>query len=301
MSERKPGDSNYNTRRYLDSLMIETRYIDSVSASTAFTLFGERFETPIMTSPLSHLDTFARPGGMRDLAQGAKDAGAVMWMGMAELSEVEACADTGARIIEIIKPYADRDEIYKRIEQAQKLNLLAVGLDIDFVYDKDGEAKNFHGNPLREVTSSELKELAEYAAASHLPFIVKGVLSTTDAIKASEAGVSGMVVSHHGYSMEFAVPPLFMLPMLVHHPDLAGQTYFVDCEIQTGMDAYKAMALGAKGVCIGRPLMAAIRENGAEGVTNYLREATKQLKKAMIGTGCATLADISEEVIYQVL
>ena len=67
------------------------------------------------------------------------------------------------------------------------------------------------------------------------------------------------------------------------------------------MDAYKAMALGAKGVCIGRPLMAAIRENGAEGVTNYLREATKQLKKAMIGTGCATLADISEEVIYQVL
>ena len=296
---RKPGDSNRITREYLDSLLIETRYIGSTEASTKFRLFGETFSTPVMTAALSHLDTFARPGGMREMAEGAKLADAVMWMGMAETEEVEKCAQTGARIVEVIKPYADREEIYKRIEQAQKLKLLAVGVDVDFVYDADGEPKNFHGWPLKEFTEAELKEIADYAKASGLPFIVKGVLSTRDAYSAVQAGADGLVVSHHGNSVEFAVPPLYMLPMLVCEEPLKKAKYFVDCEIQTGMDAYKALALGASGVSVGRPLMAAIRENGAQGAAELLQKMTKQLKKAMLATGCRTLDDISDRVLYQ--
>ena len=298
-TKSKPGDSNRITREYLDSLLIETRYIGSTEASTEFRLFGESFSTPIMTAALSHLDTFARPGGMKELAAGAKMANAVMWMGMAEPEEVEDCASTGARIVEIIKPYADREQIYKRIEQAQKLKLLAVGVDIDFVYNADGEAKLFHGNQLGEFTEEELKEIADYAKASGLPFIVKGILSTRDAYRAIQAGAGGLVVSHHGNSVEYAVPPLFMLPMLVCEEPLQKALYFVDCEIQTGMDAYKALALGASGVSIGRPLMAAIRENGAQGVSDYLNRATGQLKKAMLATGCRTLSEINGSVLYQ--
>lgn len=293
---RKPGDSNRITREYLDSLLLETRYLDSVSASTEFSLFGERFSMPIMTGALSHLNTFARPGGMVDLAQGAKDAGAVMWMGMAEEEEVEACASTGARIVEIIKPYRDRDHICRMMEQAEKLGLLAVGVDIDFVYDAAGEPKNFHGYPLQELTAEELKDLVK---SSKLPFVVKGVLSTGDAKKALDAGVSGMVVSHHGYSLEYAVPPLFMLP-LIAEASKGAVPIFADCEIQTGMDAYKAIALGASGVSIGRPLMNAIRENGAAGVTDYLKQAAAQLKKAMISTGCAELSQIERSVLYRI-
>ena len=297
-TREKTGDSNRITREYLDSLLLETRYIGSTGSSTEFTLFGRRFETPVMTSALSHLDHFVHPGAMAELARGAKDAGAVMWMGMAETEEVAACAATGADIVEIIKPYADRDQIYKRIEQAQKLGLLAVGIDIDFVYDAAGEPKNFHGHPLREVTEAELTELASYAKASGLPFIVKGILSRQDAAAALRAGADGLVVSHHGYSLEYAVPPLFMLPILTCEESLKS-VYFVDCEIRTGMDAYKAIALGASGVCVGRPLMQAIRENGAAGVTEYLKKATAELKKAMAATGCRTLAKIDDSVIYR--
>ena len=73
---------------------------------------------------------------------------------------------------------------------------------------------------------------------------------------------------------------------------------FVDCEIQTGMDAFKALALGASGVCIGRPLMTAIRNGGADGIRDYLLTAANGLKKAMAFTGCSTLKSIDPSIIH---
>ena len=75
---------------------------------------------------------------------------------------------------------------------------------------------------------------------------------------------------------------------------------FVDCEIKTGMDAFKALALGAKGVCIGRPLMTAIKQGGADGVRDYLLKAKGELKKAMAFTGCADLSKMDPTVIHRV-
>lgn len=295
-SIERPGDSNHITRRYLDSILLETRYLDSMSASTSYTLFGETFDMPIMTAALSHLNTFARPGGMTDLAKGAKNAGTVMWMGMTEAEEAAACHKTGARIIEIIKPYRDRNLIYEKIHQAEEMGFLAVGVDIDFVYDSVGNPKNFHMYPLQELTCGELQDLIRY---SRLPFIVKGILSVQDAKKALQAGVSGMVISHHGGSMEYAIPPLAILPQIAE--TVQGEVpLFVDCEIRSGMDAFKALALGASGVCIGRHLMEAIKEDGAEGVRSYLTLARGQLKKAMTVTGCQTLDEIEGSILHRI-
>ena len=73
---------------------------------------------------------------------------------------------------------------------------------------------------------------------------------------------------------------------------------FVDCEIRTGMDALKAMALGAKAVCIGRPLMTEIKKNGADGVAAYLAKANDELKKAMAFTGCKNLSEIEPGIVH---
>jgi 3-dehydroquinate synthase class II len=63
--------------------------------------------------------------------------------------------------------------------------------------------------------------------------------------------------------------------------------------------AYKALALGASGVCIGRPLMTAIRQDPEHGVRDYLKSAHAELRKAMAFTGCATLADMDPTVIHR--
>lgn len=286
------GNSNRISREYIDSLRIETRYMDSTNPTLDFELYGERFASPIMTAALSHLDHFMFPGAAEALAQGAKAANAVLWYGMAEDEEIERLAATGARMIEIIKPYKDRGVIRRKIEQAEKLGLLAVGVDIDHPFGEDGSNDIVDGI---EMVALRTAELAELCAGTKLPLIVKGVLSARDAERCLVAGAAGLVLSHHNNRIEYAVPPLAMLPEI---KALAGDTpLFVDCEIRTGMDAFKSLALGAKGVCIGRPLMTAIKQNGADGVRDYLLKANAELGKAMAYTGCTDLGKMDPTVI----
>ncbi|MGX8705711.1 MAG: alpha-hydroxy acid oxidase [bacterium] len=286
------GNSNRIAREYIDSLRIETRYMDSTNPDTTFTLYGETFATPIMTAALSHLDHFMFPGASLALAEGARDANAVLWYGMADESEIEALAGTGARLIEIIKPYTDRDKITAKVRHAEKLGLLAVGIDIDHPFNSEGGPDEVDGEIMRAMTTAEL---AEICAATKLPVIAKGVLSRRDAERCLAAGVRGIVLSHHNNRIEYAIPPLAILPEIAA---IAGDVpLFVDCEIRTGMDAFKALALGAKGVCIGRPLMTAIKQGGAAAVTEYLKKANDELAKAMAYTGCTDLGKMDATVI----
>ena len=289
------GNSNRIARAYIDSLRIETRYMDSTIPDLTFSLYGQTFASPIMTAALSHLDHFMFPGAADALAQGAAAAKAALWYGMAEDEEVERLHGAGAGMIEIIKPYADRDLIYQKIEHAEALGLLAVGIDIDHPFSEDGGPDNVDGQEMQAMTTPELAAIVK---AAKLPLIVKGVLSPRDAERCLVAGARGLVLSHHNNRIEYAVPPLALLPEIA---EMAGDVpLFVDCEIQTGMDAFKALCLGAKGVCIGRPLMTAIKQGGADGVRDYLLKANAQLAKAMAYTGCRDLAHMDASIIRRV-
>lgn len=288
------GNSNNITRNYLDSLLIETRFIDSTNPKLDFELFGKHFASPIMTAALSHLDHFMFPGASDALAKGAKDANAVLWYGMAEDEEIDRLASSGAGMIEIIKPYSDRRLIYSKIRHAEEKGLLAVGIDIDHPFGEDGSPDVVDGY---QMTAIRTEELTEICAGTKLPVIVKGVLSLSDTQKCLKAGVSGIVLSHHNNRIEFAVPPLMMLPEILKVID-GSIPVFVDDEIRTGLDAFKALALGAAGVCIGRPLMTAIKEDSENGVCAYLQKANAELAKAMAYTGCTDLSKMDPTVIH---
>lgn len=290
------SNSNSITRDYLDSLLIETRYVDSDRPDPTFTLYGETFRTPIMTAALSHLDHFMFEGAHDAYVRGAAEAGAVLWIGMEEDdAKIEACAKAGTKVIEIIKPYADRSRITEKIRRAERLGHLAVGVDIDHPFAENGDYDEVDGIPMRPMTTDDL---ADMVTSTSLPVIVKGVLSIHDARRALAAGCRGIVLSHHNNRIGYAVPPLMALPAI--RDFIKGRMpIFVDDEIATGMDAYKALALGATAVCIGRPLMTAIKDNGAEGVTAYLNRATDELKKAMAYTGVKNLSEMDPSVIYR--
>ncbi|MBQ7359051.1 MAG: alpha-hydroxy-acid oxidizing protein [Lachnospiraceae bacterium] len=286
------GDSNQITRDYFDSLLLETRYIDAILPNTEYKLFGETFATPIMTAALSHLHNIC-DNAMVEIAKGAKDAGAVHWVGMGEPEELEAILATGAQTIKIIKPYADNEEILYRIKHAVNHGAFAVGMDIDHAFTGNGRYDCIHGLHMRPKTQTEL---ASFVQAADAPFIIKGVLSVSDALKCAEIGVAGIVVSHHHSIMPYSIPPLQVLPDIV---DAVGDQMeiFVDCGIESGIDAFKAMALGARAVCVGRDLMGPL-EGGAAGVTNRILELTGELKSTMARTGMRSLDDMEPSVIW---
>lgn len=157
-----PKSSAKITRDYIDSLLIEPRYLDAAMPNTDMQLFGKTFATPIMTGALSHLDQVC-PNGMTELARGAAQAGAVMWVGTGSQEELEALAATGASVVKIIKPYADVGLLKARIDHAKSCGVLAVGIDIDHAFNRKAAFDSDDGIPLAPLSSKVLEELVAYA------------------------------------------------------------------------------------------------------------------------------------------
>lgn len=288
-----PSNPDTITRDYFDSLLLETRYIDSVLPSTKMTLWGETFDTPVMTAALSHLHNTAQDG-MSVYAEGAAKAGAVHWVGMGEDEELERVVATGARSIKIIKPHADNKEVFRKIEHAVAQGCFAVGMDTDHAFNSNGGYDDVFGLPMKPKSTAELKEFVQ---AAGVPFIVKGVLSPKDAEKCAEAGCAGLVVSHHHGMVQYSVPPLMVMQDIISAagPDVQ---VFIDCGIASGMDVYKCLALGAKAVSVGRHLMPLLK-NGPEAVAQRIKEMTAELAGIMARTGVATLEDMDPTVIHR--
>ena len=287
------SNSDKITRDYFDSLLIETRYLDACIPSTQMMLFGETFRTPIMTAALSHLHNTTQDG-MTVYAQAAALSGAVHWVGMGSESELEEIVATGAKTIKIIKPHADNQVVLRKIDHAVKVGCIAVGMDIDHAFNSEGGYDNVFGLPMK---AKSTEELTEFVQAAGVPFIVKGVLSPRDAEKCLKAVCAGIVVSHHHGIIQYAVPPLMVLRDIVSATG-GSVPVFVDCGIESGMDAYKCLALGAKAVSVGRHLMPLLKE-GAEAVARRIDEMTTELAGVMARTSVSSLDKMDPTVIHR--
>lgn len=292
MEATQKKDSNQITREYFDRLLLEMRHIDNVMPDTEVKLLGERFSMPIATAALSHLNGTTE-NGMAKMAEGAALAGALCFSGMGEREELADMCRTGAKVIKIIKPHADNATVFEKIRQAEEDGAFGVGMDIDHAFNGQGDYDVVVGLPMKPKSSEELRSFIQ---ATKLPFIIKGVLSVTDAMKALELGAAGIIVSHHHGIMDYAVPPLMVLPEIAKV--INGRIpIFVDCCIESGMDVFKALALGADAVCVGRAIMGPLKDNGAEGVRDIFLRMQKELKGVMARTGFGKISAIEGSVI----
>lgn len=114
----------------------------------------------------------------------------VHWVGMGGETELEEIVATGARTIKIVKPHADNQMVFSKIEHAVKVGCMAVGMDIDHAFNSGGGYDNVFGLPMKAKTT---EELAEFVQAAGVPFVVKGVLSPHDAERCLKAGCAGIV------------------------------------------------------------------------------------------------------------
>ncbi|HLG76530.1 MAG TPA: alpha-hydroxy acid oxidase [Ktedonobacteraceae bacterium] len=130
-----------------------------------------------------------------------------------------------------------------------------------------------------------------------LPIVLKGVLTAEDAQIALEHGVDGLIVSNHGgRQLDGALAGIEALPEVVEA--VAGRCeVYVDSGIRRGTDVLKALALGARAVLIGRPVLWGLAVNGAEGVSHVLELLRAELELAMMLSGRPTLASIDRSLV----
>lgn len=293
----KADDANVINRRYLDSLLVEMRVIDSVKPCLTTRIFGREFSSPIMMPAFSHLNKVGKNGRkpMEEYALAAKKLGLLNWVGMEPDEEYAGIAAVDTPTVRIIKPFADHDIILEQIDFAVKHGAIAVGVDIDHIANKDGGYDVVDGHPLGPVMLADLKD---YVKAARVPFVAKGVLSVNDALKARDAGCRAVLVSHHHGRIPFGISPTAVLPQIKDALQGSGMMIFCDCGIDTGYDAYKALALGADAVAVGRGILAPLLKEGTEGVVRKIRQMNEQLSELMLYTGIKDTDSFDSSIIH---
>ena len=193
-------------------------------------------------------------------------------------------------IVPTIKPW-QKDEMKKRIEMIKLSGCSVCCSDIDAA----GLVSLKTGTPAVEFKDTEgLKEIVE---AAQMPVIFKGIMTVDAAKKAMEAGAAGIVVSNHGGRV--LQDSLSTIEVLEEIADAVGDhmKVFVDGGFRSGSDVFKALALGADGVLIGRPFSIAAIGNHADGVRTYLHQIQNELKETMMMCGCRSISDIKKACV----
>ncbi|NLJ58409.1 MAG: alpha-hydroxy-acid oxidizing protein, partial [Tissierellia bacterium] len=206
------------------------------------------------------------------------------------LDTLPAIKEVNGLAVPTIKPW-ENDKVIEKIRMIEKINAMAFAMDID-----SAGLINLAlaGKP---VSSKSVEELREVSQATKIPFIVKGVMTVKGAKKALEAGAYGIVVSSHGGRVLADAPAT--CAMLPEIKEAVGDKIkiFVDGGIRSGADVFKAIALGADAVLIGRPYVIAAFGGGAEGVELYTEKIGSELRETMIMTGCKEISDITRDKI----
>ena len=296
MDYTRLSDANVITQKYMDSLLIEARYIDSVVADMDIEFLGDTFSMPVMTPAFSHLGNYAgrENNGLEEYSLAAKECNILNFCGMMENDQFKRIADTGAKTIRIVKPYADNGKVKDQMQYAESVGAFGVGIDIDHIFGNEG-----YDIVVGENMSFQTADmLRSYAEMVKIPFVIKGVLSVSDAVKCAEIGAKAIIVSHHHGRIPYAVPPMMVLPEI--RKALAGRDVkiIVDCGIASGADVFKALALGADAAAVGRSMLPSLEKDGVKGVCSFIKRVGDELRYLMSCTGYTKVSDIDDSVIH---
>ena len=265
----------------------------------SFSMFGHVFKAPVFIAPLGAVnmhygDKYNDIAYNNLLVPACAEYGIAAFTGdgvdpavMVNAADtMETCGGMG---IPTIKPW-NREFVFEKLDYLKsKKDIFAVAMDIDGAGLPFLKAMNPNAG---SKSVAELREIIDYAGK---PFIVKGIMTPAGARKAVEAGASGIVVSNHGGRVQGGVPSTAeVLPAIAEA--VKGQlTILVDGGIRSGVDIFRALALGADGVLIGRPVVPFIYAAGAEGLTFYLDKLLGELSSTMTMCGTPALGDIGRD------
>ena len=191
-------------------------------------------------------------------------------------------------LVWIGEPLKDRERLLRLMHEADKAGCCAVGLCAD---DFMGVKIKDRLLPLSNASLS-VEMVKRIREQTSLPLVLKGIMAVEDALLAMEAGVDAVVVSNHGGRvLDCCQASIEVLPEIVKA--VAGRIeVFVDGGFRRGTDVLKALALGASGVLVGRPICWGLAAAGAEGVAHVIEMMTSELIRAMMLTNIPDVSNV---------
>jgi lactate oxidase len=294
-------------------ITITPRYLTGhTDTDTKITLLGATISMPVIVSVMGG-HGLAHATAEAGTAQGAHAAGTLFTAGSQSTLSMEqiAQATPGPKWFQIYMP-EDPGKAKELLQRAKAAGYRAVVLTIDSVGGAETQAGrrttfpaipigNFPGetSDARPAFKSDMgwDDVAFIQKTSGLPVILKGVLSPEMATLAVEHGCGGIQVSNHGgRSLDDVPATITALPRIAEA--VHGRIpIVVDGGIRRGQDVFKALALGANAVGLGRPILYSLALGGWMAVQQTLEQINGELQAAMRHTGLRSVAEISKKSI----
>lgn len=264
-------------------------------------LFGKTFRYPFFAGPvgavtLHYSDKYNDVTYNDTLVAACAEAGIAAFTGDGVNAEVMKAATAAIKAnngigVPTIKPW-NLDIVREKLALASDSDAFAVAMDVD------AAGLPFLKGLTPRAGSKSVAELKEIVEAAGRPFIVKGIMTVKGALKAKEAGAAGIIVSNHGGRVLDQCPATAeVLPKIVEALKGSGMKIIVDGGIRTGVDVFKALAMGADAVVIARPFVTAVYGGGAEGVQAYVNKIAGELEDTMSMCGAFTLDEITSDMV----
>lgn len=275
---------------------------DCVAPDASLELFGKSFRFPFFAGPVGavtmhYSDKYDDMGYNDILVKACAEGGIAAFTGDGLNGNVmkvacDAIARSNGIGVPTVKPW-NLETIQEKMAIAKASGCFAVAMDIDAAGLPFLKGMN---PPAGSKTVAQLSEIAKMA---EVPFIVKGVMTVKGALKAKEAGAAGIVVSNHGGRVLDQCPATAeVLCDIVDALKGSGVKVIVDGGIRTGVDVFKALAMGADAAIICRPFVPMVYGGAEEGVKLYINKIGAELEDTMAMCGAKTLADITRDMIF---
>lgn len=267
---------------------------------TRLEFLGRQLDFPLITGPIGSIKWQYNPeSDVRDFNRDVASAAAKLGIAGAFGDGIEPgvytdslkhSADFGGVSMPILNPYSD-EEIKEKIALANEAGVFALGVVIDSAGLPHLRQKGISAGTK---TVEQLRMLRE---CSKVPFAIKGVMSAKTALKAVEAGADAIIVSNHGGRvLPFSPATAEVLPEIADA--VKGKTkIIVDGGIRTGIDIFKALALGADAVMICRPILVSWYGAEQQGIELLVNKLRAELDDVMYMCGARKLSDINRDMI----
>jgi 4-hydroxymandelate oxidase len=320
-------------RAAFERLSIAYRVMVDVSRrDTATSVLGHPVAMPVLTAPTA-FHRLACPDGELATARAAGAAGTIMILSTLSNTPVEevVAAASGPVWFQLYL-YKDRKASEGVVRRAEAAGCRALVLTVDapLLGRRERDIRNRFRLPLGLAVANMLPEgygevppaaadsgLAAYFATlldpaltwrdvawlrsiTRLPVLIKGIVRSDDAVRAAEAGAAGIVVSNHGgRQLDTSPATIDVLPEIADALSSSGHRIelLMDGGVRRGTDVLKALALGARAVLVGRPILWGLGAAGEAGAALVLRMLRDEFDLAMALAGAPTVADITRDLV----
>lgn len=315
-------------RAAFERTFLRPRYlVDVTQRDLTTTVLGTRVPFPLMLSATAY-QSLSHPEAEVATARGAGATGVLMMLSTESTRPMEevAAAATGPLWFQLY-PLQDESVNEWLVRRAERTGFKAIVLTADatWIGNRERDRRNqfslgsvYVGNLLARTEdaparvleakhNSDLKwkedlswrDVEWLRSKTKLPIVVKGLLTAEDAVMAADHGAQGVVVSNHGgRQLDGAPATLDVLPEIV---DAVGDRMeiYLDSGVRRGADILKAVALGARAVCIGRPYVWGLAADGARGVEAVIEQFRFEFDTAMALTGKRNVRELDGSVIWK--